>query len=48
MSVLDTAIEMVISTSSVGWSPDEVAIAPDNTAYMTARGDATVTVIRPS
>jgi hypothetical protein len=25
-----------------------VAIAPDSTAYVTARGDGTVTVIRPS
>jgi YVTN family beta-propeller protein len=48
MSVIDTATGTVVSTSAVGWSPDEVAIAPDNTAYITARGDGTVTVIRPS
>ena len=48
MSVIDTANATVIGTSFVGYSPDEVAVAPDGTAYVTARGDGTVTVIRPS
>ena len=48
MSVIDTANATVISTSYVGYSPDQVAVAPDNTAYVTSRGDGTVTVIRPS
>ncbi|MGH3844305.1 MAG: YncE family protein, partial [Pseudonocardiaceae bacterium] len=48
MSVIDTATSTVISTSYVGYSPDQVAVAPDSTAYVTARGDGTVTVIRPS
>jgi YVTN family beta-propeller protein len=48
MSVIDTATATVISTAFVGYSPDEVAVARDNTAYVTARGDGTVTVIRPS
>jgi YVTN family beta-propeller protein len=48
MSVIDTATGTVISTAFVGYSPDEVAVAPDDTAYITARGDGTVTVIRPS
>ncbi len=48
MSVIDTANSKVISTSYVGFSPDQVAIAPDSTAYVTSRGDGTVTVIRPS
>jgi DNA-binding beta-propeller fold protein YncE len=38
----------VLGSSFVGFDPDEVAIAPDSTAYVTARGDGTVTVIRPS
>lgn len=46
MSVIDTAAGTVISTSYVGHSPDEVAVAPDGTAYVTAREDGTVTVIR--
>jgi YVTN family beta-propeller protein len=48
MSVIDTATGTVIGTSFVGYAPDEVAVAPDGTAYVTARGDGTVTVIRPS
>ncbi|MFY9808748.1 MAG: YncE family protein [Pseudonocardiaceae bacterium] len=48
MSVIDTAAGGVIGTSFVGYSPDEVAVAPNSTAYVTARGDGTVTVIRPS
>jgi YVTN family beta-propeller protein len=48
MTVIDTATAAVISTAFVGYSPDEVAVAPDNTAYVTARGDSTVTVIRSS
>ena len=48
MSVIDTANATVISTSYFGYSPDQVAVAPDNTAYVTSRGDGTVTVIRPS
>lgn len=32
MSVIDTVTATVISTSSVGRYPDEVANAPDNTA----------------
>lgn len=48
MSVIDTATGTVIGTSFVGYSPDEVAVAPNGTAYVTARGDGTVTVIRPS
>jgi YVTN family beta-propeller protein len=48
MSVIDTAAGTVISTSFVGNSPDEVAVGPDSTAYITARPDGTVTVIRPS
>jgi YVTN family beta-propeller protein len=48
MSVIDTATGTVIGTSFVGYSPDEVAVAPDGTAYITARGDGTVTVLRPS
>jgi YVTN family beta-propeller protein len=46
MSVIDTANSTVISTSYVGYTPDQVAVAPDNTAYVTSRGDGTVTVIR--
>jgi YVTN family beta-propeller protein len=48
MTVIDTATAAVISTAFVGYSPDEVAVAPNNTAYVTARGDGTVTVVRPS
>jgi YVTN family beta-propeller protein len=48
MSVIDTATGTVIGTSFVGYSPDEVAVARDGTAYITARGDGTVTVIHPS
>ena len=48
MTVIDTAKGAVLGSSFVGFDPDEVAIAPDSTAYVTARGDGTVTVIRPS
>lgn len=48
ISVIDTENATVISTSYVGYSPDQVAVAPDSTAYVTSRGDGTVTVIRPS
>lgn len=48
MSVIDTANATVISTSFVGFAPDQVAVGPDSTAYVTSRGDGTVTVIRPS
>ncbi|MGH3822767.1 MAG: YncE family protein [Pseudonocardiaceae bacterium] len=48
MSVIDTANATVISTSYVGYSPDQVAVGPDGTAYVTSRGDGTVTVIRRS
>jgi YVTN family beta-propeller protein len=48
LSVIDTATATVISTSFVGYSPDDVAIAPNNIAYVTSSGDGTVTVIRPS
>jgi YVTN family beta-propeller protein len=48
MSVIDTENSTLISTSYVGFTPDQVAIAPDDTAYVTSRGDGTVTVIRPS
>ncbi len=47
MSVIDTATGTVIGTAFVGYSPDEVAVAPDGTAYVTSRLDGTVTVIRP-
>jgi YVTN family beta-propeller protein len=47
MSVIDTATGAVIRTAFVGYSPDEVAVAPDGTAYVTSRADGTVTVIRP-
>ncbi|MGH3827761.1 MAG: beta-propeller fold lactonase family protein [Pseudonocardiaceae bacterium] len=45
LNVIDTAQGKVISTSYVGHSPDEVAVAPDGTAYVTAREDGVVTVI---
>lgn len=48
MSVIDTANSTVISTSYVGYSPDQVAVGPDSTAYVTSRGDGTVTVVRRS
>lgn len=48
LTVIDTATAKVISTSFVGYTPDDVAIAPDNTAYVTARGESTVTIVRPS
>jgi YVTN family beta-propeller protein len=48
MSVVDTENSTVLSTSYVGFTPDQVAVAPDSTAYVTSRGDGTVTVIRPS
>jgi YVTN family beta-propeller protein len=48
MSVIDTENSTIISTSYVGFTPDQVAVAPDSTAYVTSRGDGTVTVIRPS
>ena len=48
MSVIDTENSTLLSTSYVGFTPDQVAIAPDDTAYVTSRGDGTVTVIRPS
>jgi YVTN family beta-propeller protein len=38
----------LINTAYVGFSPDQVAVGPDSTAYITSRGDGTVTVIRPS
>lgn len=47
MNVIDTEGGRVIDTKFVGFSPDEVAVAPDGTAYVTARGDGTVTVIHP-
>jgi DNA-binding beta-propeller fold protein YncE len=47
MSVIDTEAGTVIDTKFVGFSPDEVAVGPDGTAYVTARGDGTVTVIHP-
>jgi YVTN family beta-propeller protein len=47
LTVIDTAAGTVIGTSFVGYSPDEVAVGPDGTAYVTARGDGTVTIIRP-
>ncbi|HEV7450083.1 MAG TPA: YncE family protein [Pseudonocardiaceae bacterium] len=46
MSVIDTEKGTVIDTKFVGFSPDDVAVGPDSTAYITARGDGTVTVIR--
>ena len=48
MSVIDTENSTLLSTSYVGFTPDQVAVAPDSTAYITSRGDGTVTVIRPS
>ncbi|MGH3975071.1 MAG: hypothetical protein ACRDS9_17340 [Pseudonocardiaceae bacterium] len=48
MSVIDTEAGTVIDTKFVGFGPDEVAVGPDGTAYVTARGDGTVTVIPPS
>jgi YVTN family beta-propeller protein len=48
LTVIDTAKGAVLGSSFVGFDPDEVAIAPDHTAYVTSRGDGTVTVIRPS
>jgi YVTN family beta-propeller protein len=48
LTVIDTAKGTVLGSSFVGFDPDEVAIAPDHTAYVTSRGDGTVTVIRPS
>ncbi|MGH3780020.1 MAG: YncE family protein [Pseudonocardiaceae bacterium] len=48
MTVIDTAKGTVLGSSFVGFDPDEVAVAPDSTAYVTARGDGTVTVIPPS
>jgi YVTN family beta-propeller protein len=48
MSVIDTEHSTVINTSYVGFTPDQVAVAPDDTAYVTSRGDGTVTVVRPS
>jgi YVTN family beta-propeller protein len=48
MSVIDTENSTVLSTSYVGFTPDQVAVSPDDTAYVTSRGDGTVTVIRPS
>lgn len=48
MSVIDTANGVVIRTVYVGFSPDEVAVGPDDTAYVTSRGDGTVTVVRPT
>lgn len=48
VTVIDTAKETVLGSSFVGYDPDEVAVAPDSTAYVTSRGDGTVTVIPPS
>ena len=48
MSVIDTQNSTLINTAYVGFSPDQVAVGPDSTAYITSRGDGTVTVIRPS
>ncbi|MEO7195805.1 MAG: YncE family protein [Pseudonocardiaceae bacterium] len=45
LNVIDTTQGKVISTAYVGHSPDEVAVAPDGTAYVTAREDGVVTVI---
>jgi DNA-binding beta-propeller fold protein YncE len=47
MSVIDSEAGTVIDTKFVGFGPDEVAVGPDGTAYVTARGDGTVTVVRP-
>ncbi|MDQ4105298.1 MAG: YncE family protein, partial [Actinomycetota bacterium] len=46
LHVIDTEQGRVIGTAYVGFSPDEVAVGPDSTAYITARGDGTVTVLR--
>lgn len=46
MSVIDTEKGTLIDTKYVGYSPDDVAVGPDSTAYITSRGDGTVTVIR--
>ncbi|HET9255027.1 MAG TPA: beta-propeller fold lactonase family protein [Pseudonocardiaceae bacterium] len=48
LSTIDTEKSVVISTAYVGYSPDQVAVASDHTAYVTSRGDGTVTIIRPS
>jgi YVTN family beta-propeller protein len=48
LSVIDTANGAVMGTAYVGHSPDEVAVAPDGTAYVTDREDGSVTVIHPS
>jgi YVTN family beta-propeller protein len=47
LSIIDTAKGAVISTAFVGYSPDEVAVGPDGTAYVTGRGDGTLTFISP-
>ncbi len=48
VTTIDTAKGTILGSSFVGYDPDEVAVAPDHTAYVTARGDGVVTVIRPS
>jgi YVTN family beta-propeller protein len=46
MSVIDTENSTVVRTAYVGYSPDQVAVSRDGTAYVTSRGDGTVTIIR--
>jgi YVTN family beta-propeller protein len=46
MTVIDTATGAVIRTAFVGYAPDEVAVTPNGTAYVTSRADGTVTIIR--
>ncbi|MGH3547661.1 MAG: hypothetical protein ACRDQU_05985 [Pseudonocardiaceae bacterium] len=48
VTVIDTAKGTVLGSSFVGYDPDEVAVAPNSTAYVTSRGDGTVTVIEPT
>jgi YVTN family beta-propeller protein len=47
VSVIDTEKMSIIKTAYVGYNPDQVAVAPDGTAYITSRGDGTVTIISP-
>lgn len=48
VTVIDTEKGTVLGSSFVGYDPDEVAVGPNSTLYVTSRGDGTVTVIRPS
>lgn len=48
MSTIDTENSTVIKTSYVGFTPDQVAVGPNSVAYVTSRGDSTLTIIRPS